>query len=288
MMRVSKIISGTMNWGVWGNNLNTLEMANLIETGLSLGINTFDHADIYGDYTTETAFGKAYAQTKIAREQLFFISKCGIQCPSEFNPKLLNYYSYSKSYIINQVERSLLNLKTDYLDLLLLHRPSPLMQGDEINSAIDQLKAEGKIKNYGVSNFTPSQIDLIQETTPILFNQIECSLTHYQPMFDDTLDHMINKNIQTMAWAPLGNYFKEKDEAQQRIENALKPLLKKYDADEDELILAWLMRHPAGIHPVIGTTKVERIKKSLRAVDIVLDEIDWFSLLVASQGHRMP
>jgi predicted oxidoreductase len=277
-----------MNWGVWGNNLNTLEMANLIETGLSLGINTFDHADIYGDYTTETAFGKAYAQTKIAREELFFISKCGIQCPSEFNPKLLNYYSYSKSYIINQVERSLLNLKTDYLDLLLLHRPSPLMQGDEINSAIDQLKAEGKIKNYGVSNFTPSQIDLIQETTPILFNQIECSLTHYQPMFDDTLDHMINKNIQTMAWAPLGNYFKEKDEAQQRIENALKPLLKKYDADEDELILAWLMRHPAGIHPVIGTTKVERIKKSLRAVDIVLDEIDWFSLLVASQGRRMP
>ena len=277
-----------MNWGVWGNNLDTLEMANLIETGLSLGINTFDHADIYGDYTTETAFGKAYAQTKIAREELFFISKCGIQCPSEFNPKLLNYYSYSKSYIINQVERSLLNLKTDYLDLLLLHRPSPLMQGDEINSAIDQLKAEGKIKNYGVSNFTPSQIDLIQETTPILFNQIECSLTHYQPMFDDTLDHMINKNIQTMAWAPLGNYFKEKDEAQQRIENALKPLLKKYDADEDELILAWLMRHPAGIHPVIGTTKVERIKKSLRAVDIVLDEIDWFSLLVASQGRRMP
>ena len=277
-----------MNWGVWGNNLNTLEMANLIETGLSLGINTFDHADIYGDYTTETAFGKAYAQTKIAREELFFISKCGIQCPSEFNPKLLNYYSYSKSYIINQVERSLLNLKTDYLDLLLLHRPSPLMQGDEINSAIDQLKAEGKIRNYGVSNFTPSQIDLIQETTPILFNQIECSLTHYQPMFDDTLDHMINKNIQTMAWAPLGNYFKEKDEAQQRIENALKPLQKKYDADEDELILAWLMRHPASIHPVIGTTKVERIKKSLRAADIVLDEIDWFSLLVASQGHRMP
>lgn len=277
-----------MNWGVWGNNLDTLEMANLIETGVSLGINTFDHADIYGDYTTETAFGKAYAQTKIAREELFFISKCGIQCPSDFNPILLNYYSHSKSYIINQVERSLLNLKTDYLDLLLLHRPSPLMRGSEINLAIDQLKAEGKIKNYGVSNFTPSQIDLIQETAPIIFNQIECSMTHYHPMFDGTLDHMINKNIQTMAWAPLGNYFKEKDEAQQRIENALKPLLKKYDADEDELILAWLMRHPASIHPVIGTTKVERIKKSLRAADIVLDEIDWFSLLVASQGHRMP
>ena len=167
-----------MKWVIWGSNLNTLEMANLIETGLSLCINTFDHADIYGDYTTETAFGKAYAQTKIAREELFFISKCGIQCPSEFNPILLNYYSYSKSYIINQVERSLLNLKTDYLDLLLLHRQSPLMQGSEINLALDQLKAEGKIKNYGVSNFTNSQIDLIQETALIIFNQIECSLTH--------------------------------------------------------------------------------------------------------------
>ena len=115
-------------------------MENLIETLVSLGINTFDHADIYRDYTTETAFGKAYAQTKIAREELFFISKCGIQCPSDFNSILLNYYSFSKSYIINQVERSLLNLKIDYLDLLLLHRPSPLMQGDEVNSSIDQLK----------------------------------------------------------------------------------------------------------------------------------------------------
>ena len=112
---------------------------------------------------------------------------------------MLNYYSFSKSYIINQVERSLLNLKTDYLDLLLLHRPSPLIQRDEVNSAIDQLKTEGKIKNYGVSNSTPSQIDLIQETTPVIFNQIECSLTHYHSIFDGTLDHMINKNIQTMG-----------------------------------------------------------------------------------------
>lgn len=112
---------------------------------------------------------------------------------------MLNYYSFSKSYIINQVERSLLNLKTDYLDLLLLHRPSPLIQRDEVNSAIDQLKTEGKIKNYGVSNSTPSQIDLIQETTPFIFNQIECSLTHYHSIFDGTLDHMINENIQTMG-----------------------------------------------------------------------------------------
>ncbi len=107
---------------------------------------------------------------------------------------MLNYYSFSKSYIINQVERSLLNLKTDYLDLLLLHRPSLLIQGDEVNSAIDQLKTEGKIKNYGVSNFTHSQIDLIQETTLVLLTQIECSLTKHHSSFDGTLDHMINEN----------------------------------------------------------------------------------------------
>jgi predicted oxidoreductase len=107
-------------------------------------------------------------------------------------------------------------------------------------------------------------------------------------MFNGTLDHVINKNIQTMAWAPLGNYFKEKNEAQQRIENVLKPLPKKYYANEDELVLAWLMLHPASIHHVIGTTKVKRIKKSLKVAGVVLDEIDWFSLLVASQGHQMP
>ena len=195
MTKGSRVISGTMNWGVWGKQLNTTAMASLIEKCLGLGIQTFDHADIYGGYTTEGEFGKAFVETKVAREDLFLISKCGIQFPTDSSPVLFNYYTYSKSYITAQVERSLRELQTEYLDLLLLHRPSPLMDSDEINAAIDQLLSEGKIKAFGVSNFTPSQIDLIRKDNAISCNQIECSLSHFQPLYDGTLDYLTQNQM---------------------------------------------------------------------------------------------
>ncbi len=277
-----------MNWGVWGKQLDTPSMASLIHACVDLGIRSFDHADIYGGYTTEEDFGKAFVETKIARESLCFISKCGIQFPSKNRPILFNYYTYTKDYIIKQVECSLKNLKTDYLDLLLFHRPSPLMQADQINGAIDQLLDQGKIKAFGVSNFTPSQIELIKGQHPIVFNQIECSLVHHQPLYDGTLDYLTTNKMGVMAWAPLGNFFSDKNEQQKRIQKSLKPLMEKYKAEQDELLLAWLMQHPAHIYPVIGTTDKNRIKKSVKAAEIKLEEIDWFSLLVASQGHKMP
>ena len=277
-----------MNWGVWGKQLETSSMAELIANCVELGVLTFDHADIYGGYSTEAEFGKAFLETKIPREDLYFISKCGIQFSNNSSPILLNYYNYSKDYIVAQVENSLQNLQTDFLDLLLLHRPSPLMQSDDINAAIYQLITQGKIKAFGVSNFTSSQIDLIQESHPIVYNQIECSLLHYLPLYDGTLDYLTKNKIGVMAWSPLGKYFTNHDNKRKRIKKALIPLMEKYEAEEDELLLAWLMHHPAQIHPVIGTTKIGRIKKSVRVIKIQMEEIDWFSLLVASQGHEMP
>ena len=277
-----------MNWGVWGKQLETSSMAELIANCVELGILTFDHADIYGGYSTEAEFGKAFLETKIPREDLYFISKCGIQFSNNSSPILYNYYSYSKDYIVAQVENSLQNLQTDFLDLLLLHRPSPLMQSDDINAAIYQLITQGKIKAFGVSNFTSSQIDLIQESHPIVYNQIECSLLHYPPLYDGTLDYLTKNKIGVMAWSPLGKYFTNHDNKRKRIKKALIPLMEKYEAEEDELLLAWLMHHPAQIHPVVGTTKIGRIKKSVRVIKIQMEEIDWFSLLVASQGHEMP
>lgn len=277
-----------MNWGVWGKQLDTSSMAELIANCVELGVLTFDHADIYGGYSTEAEFGKAFLETKIPREDLYFISKCGIQFSNNSSPILYNYYSYSKDYIVAQVENSLQNLQTDFLDLLLLHRPSPLMQSDDINAAIYQLITQGKIKAFGVSNFTSSQIDLIQESHPIVFNQIECSLLHYLPLYDGTLDYLTKNKIGVMAWSPLGKYFTNHDNKRKRIKKALIPLMEKYEAEEDELLLAWLMHHPAQIHPVVGTTKIGRIKKSVRVIKIQMEEIDWFSLLVASQGHEMP
>ena len=166
-----------MTWGAWGKQFSVSEMGSMIAHCHSIGITTFDHADIYGGYTTETEFGKALTQSSINREDLQLISKCGIQYMSENRTNKVKHYNYSKDYIIWSVEESLKNLQTDYLDLLLLHRPSPLMQPSEIAEAITVLKKQGKIKDFGVSNFTTSQMELLSLKIDIDVNQIEFSLT---------------------------------------------------------------------------------------------------------------
>ena len=153
-MDFSKMIIGVMRWGIWGANHSESGVQNLIETSLEEGLFTFDHADIYGDYTTEELFGKAFSGMKIEREKIQLITKCGICLPSEKKNFPLKYYNYSKEYIINKVDESLKNLKTDYIDLLLLHRPSPLMQPEEIAAAFGILRSSGKVRDFGVSNFT--------------------------------------------------------------------------------------------------------------------------------------
>lgn len=277
-----------MSWGQWGKNLSTTEMSRLMNDCLELGITTFDHADIYGAYTTEADFGKAFAQSGIKRENIQLISKCGIQYLTEHRNNKVKHYNYSKDYIIWSVETSLKHLKTEYLDLLLLHRPSPLMQADEISEAIQKLKTEGKIKHFGVSNFTPSQTDLISKAVPVEVNQIECSLTQFSAMLNDSLDHMQINNILPMAWSPLGNVFKTETEQTQRIHQQLNALCETYNATKDQLVLAWLMHHPANIIPVVGTTNKQRLQLAMQATDIKLDPEDWFLLLVASQGHKVP
>ena len=288
MPKISNIISGTMGWGSWGHNLNLKEMENLIKTCYELGINTFDHADIYGGYTTEGDFGKAFLNSGINRSDVFFISKCGIQYPSEKRKLALKYYDYSKEYIIKSVETSIKYLNADYLDLILLHRPSPLMNTNEIASAIDHLKNQGKIKAFGVSNFEFSQIELLKSNCEIELNQIEFSLTNNKSAFNGLFDYLLTNKIKAMAWSPLGTYFKSKDEKSKRIKKVLKPLMEKYDASEDQLLLAWIMNHPLKISPVIGTTNKERIKAAIESLNINMEKSDWFSLLVASQGHKVP
>ena len=288
MPKISNIISGTMGWGSWGHNLNLKEMENLINTCYELGINTFDHADIYGGYTTEGDFGKAFLNSGINRSDVFFISKCGIQYPSEKRKLALKYYDYSKEYIIKSVETSIKYLNADYLDLILLHRPSPLMDTNEIASAIDHLKNQGKIKAFGVSNFEFSQIELLKSNCEIELNQIEFSLTNNKSAFNGLFDYLLTNKIKAMAWSPLGTYFKSKDEKSKRIKKVLKPLIEKYDASEDQLLLAWIMNHPLKISPVIGTTNKERIKAAIESLNINMEKSDWFSLLVASQGHNVP
>ena len=277
-----------MTWGQWGKALDTRGMIDLIETSMSLKINTFDHADIYGGYTTEREFGTAFSDSGIDRETVIFISKCGIQMPCEERKLPVKHYSYSKEHIEMSVESSLRNLKTDYLDVLLLHRPSPLMEAETIAETAYVLKKSGKIKALGVSNFTPSQMDLIQQEIPLEWNQIECSLTHYDPLLDGTLDQLQKNKIGTMAWSPLGSYYKTENDQKNRIQKQIFTLCDKYNCTEQQLLLAWLLRHPAKIYPVVGTTNPERLALSVAAEKIKLELSDWFILMEASMGKPLP
>ncbi len=287
-MIYSKIIAGTMTWGSWGKQLSKNTMVELMHHCIEQGITTFDHADIYGGYTTEAEFGEAFKHSGIERENIQLITKCGIQYLSDNRKNTVKHYDYSKEYIIWSVESSLQHLKTDYVDLLLLHRPSPLMNPEEIAEAISILKSTGKIRDFGVSNFTSSQMELIAKHQKIDVNQIQFSLTNHQAMHDGTLDSMMINDIKPMAWSPLGSVFKAESEQEQRIHKELDRLSEKYKATKDQLLLAWILRHPSGIIPVIGTTNKERIINAEKAADLHLELEDWFKLLVASQGHKVP
>lgn len=286
--KYSRIIAGAMTWGQWGKQLSKKEMADLIIHCLEVGLTTFDHADIYGGYTNETDFGQGLAQSGIAREEIQLITKCGIQYVCEARTNRIKHYDYSSEYIIWSAEQSLRKLQTDYVDLFLLHRPSPLMRPDEIAEAIGKLKKQGKIKEFGVSNFTPMQIALLETRIPVSANQIEFSLTAEGVMYDGTLDDCLIHARTAMSWSPLGNYFKEANEQTERIKKALSPMQRKYEATPDQLLLAWIMAHPVTIHPVIGTTTKHRLEAALKATEIQLDLEDWFILLEASQGHKVP
>lgn len=276
-----------MTWGSWGKQLSTAEMADLITECAASGITTFDHADIYGDYGNETDFGKAFAQSGVPRETIQLISKCGIQM-TRGRDNVVKHYQYDKDYIIWSAERTLQQLQTDYLDLFLLHRPSALMHPEEIAAAIETLMDQGKIKQFGVSNFTPLQIALLETKIPVTANQVQFSLAHDVPMFDGTFDDCLANGRMAMSWSPLGGYFGEETEQNARIKKVIEPLMEKYNADASQVLLAFILKHPVGIYPVVGTANKKRLKASLEATKIELELQDWFLLLEASQGQPVP
>jgi len=255
----SQIIVGTMNWGSWGAALSTKDVAHRIESAFQMGLTSFDHADIYGDYTTEAAFGRGFKASGISRESVQFISKCGIA----------------------------LKNKSRGTHLLLLHRPSPLMDPIEVQQAVQTLLDKGYIKSFGLSNFTPSQTSIIQQKLTVSANQLEISLKANDPFFNGDLDFCLLHQITPMAWAPLGGILGNQSHPL-ILEKAFVQLEKKYSLGRDALLLAWLLKHPAGIHPVIGTTQVARYKNAISAIAIDFDTEDWFYLLAAFRGHDIP
>lgn len=284
----SSIIAGTMNWGKWGRNFNQTAIQQLIAICLTEEITTFDHADIYGGYTTEADFGTAWAEMDIDRKEVKFITKCGIKYVCEEREYSIKHYDYTKEHIIWSVENSLKNLQTEYIDVLLLHRPSPLMQTEVIAEAVSELKNSGKIRAFGLSNFTPSQTDLIKKYSSVAYNQIQFSATHIEPMLNGELDYMALHDIQPMAWNPLGSVYKEAIPQTIRLRDLLQKLTVKYSVSDDLLLLAWVLKHPAAIQPVVGTTQIDRIKNLKKLQGFELELEDWFAIWTESIGTKIP
>lgn len=281
-----------MKWGQWGARFTTTQYRQLIDECLSLGVTSFDHADIYGHYSTEQEFGEALKEIPAQRQQLQLITKCGIKLVSPNRPgHKIKSYDTCKEHILQSVDNSLDNLHTDYIDLLLIHRPDPLMHPDEIAEAFTQLKKEGKVLAFGVSNFSVSQTEMLLSRFPLVANQVEISILNMKALTNGVLDQCISKQLMPMAWSPLGggNIFTDtEDERNRRISAAAAILAEQHQASPDQVLLSWLLRHPAGIRPVLGTSKAERIAKASQALALQLSREEWFMLWRASTGTEVP
>lgn len=271
----SRIISGVWRW-----RLAPEAVERLIQTSLDEGITTFDHADIYGDHSNEEIFGETLRKQPALRNKMELVTKCGIKFPSDKRPKTwVKHYDTSKEHIIWSAENSLKMLHTDRIDLLLIHRPDPLLNPHEVAEAFSQLKQQGKVLNFGVSNFTRPQFYMLQKflPMPLVTNQIEISLARVEPLFNGDVDLLMEQQASPMAWSPLagGNLMGERE---------LFHKATRYQASYSQLSLAWLLKHPSNIFPVIGTTKPERIKEAAQALTIKLDRQDWFEMLRVATG----
>jgi predicted oxidoreductase len=274
---LSRVVAGAWRW-------NNVDVTKLIQTSLEVGITSFDHADVYGDYENEKIFGDALKKVPVSRQSLQLISKCGIRLMSSKQPNTwVKHYDTTKAHIISSVENSLKNLGTDYLDLLLIHRPDPLMNCEEVSEAFGLLKQNGKVLHFGVSNFTATQFEMLQSYLPfpLVTNQIEVSLGKLDRLNDGTVDVLQKHKTAPMAWSPLGGG------KLLSSNNLLWSKKEKYNATETQLALAWLMRHPAKMFPVIGTTQPQRIIESAKAVDITLERQDWFEMLKAAASKEV-
>jgi predicted oxidoreductase len=289
--RLSRIVAGVMKWGAWGRQLNTQQMLRLIEQGVELGVSTFDHADIYGHYTTEAEFGAALKLQPALREKMQIITKCGINLVTPNRPRhKIKSYDTSATHIVQSVERSLKHLHTDYIDLLLIHRPDLLLNPDEVAETFSNLRQAGKVKYFGVSNFSPGQFAMLNSSIELVTNQVEASLLHLDPFTDGTFDQCLQHRIKPMVWSPLGGgaiFNETKDERVLRIRRTAHQLAQKHNAGLDQILLAWLLRHPARLFPVLGTARVKRMEAAVAALRIELTREEWYELWQASTGAEV-
>lgn len=291
-----KLILGTMRWA----KLDYESAQTLIETALDNGISFFDFADIYGSGRSEEIFGEVLSDHPTWRDDMIIQSKCGIRP---------GYYDLSKEHILESVDKSLERLQTDHLDVLLLHRPDVLMDPAEVGAAFDVLKEQGKVRYFGVSNMNSSQIELLQQhsTEKILFNQLQFSLVHAgivgQGMYVNTnepeaidrdggiLEYCTAQGITIQAWSPLQASFESwtfiDNPHYKGLNEKLELIGNKYGLSPAAVAIAWILRHPADIRPVLGTTNPEHLLELAKATTVELTRKEWYELYIEA-GHQLP
>lgn len=245
------------------------------------GITTFDHADVYGNYQVEALFGKAVKESGIRRDKIVISTKCGINQVDTSRPAYrTRHYDSSPEHITRSIEQSLQNLGTDYIDILLLHHPDPLMDADETASALTTLVKKGLVRHVGVANFTVHQHQLLQSrlSIPIITNHLELNLLNVKPLTDGTIDFIKQQYSRPLAWSPLagGRLLDANDDKTFNIRSVLKRVAARYGINEEQLAIAWLLR--LGALPIVGTNSVERIRNATSAVNIQLDRQDWYEI----------
>ncbi len=317
-LTVSRLAYGCMKiGGSWNHSTATADTQSraqaVVEAALESGINFFDHADIYTCGKSETVFGHILKATPGLRDRIVLQSKVGIRFASDaYLSGEPSRYDFSAAHIIRSTEAILRRLQTSHLDLLLLHRPDPLVEPAEVAQAFDELQSSGKVRHFGVSNHTPAQIELLRQhlRQPIVINQLEFSLA--QPalvsegihanqtgagnaLATGILDYCRLNKIFVQAWSPIGGGKLLRPATDATETNPLHPaaalvasLAAAKNTTPEAILLAWILRHPAGIQPIIGTTQADRVRASVQADDVTLTREEWYALLAAASGKKVP
>lgn len=294
--RASRLVYGCMRIAGDGSPEATARGKRAVHAAVEAGFTLFDHADIYAGGACEKLFGDCLRESPGLRDRILVMSKCGIRPGGKPDKESPKRYDFSRAHLERSVDGSLRRLGIERLDLLLLHRPDYLMDAGAVAGAFASLQAAGKVAHFGVSNFAPAQLELLQSacSQPLLVNQVEVNLHAIGALHDGTLDQCQRLGITPQAWCPLGGvaYPAWSDslspEATQRLRNEVDRQAGDYGTDAASIALAWLLRHPAKICPLIGSTTPERIAAAPRALEIDYRREDWYRLLEARSGHPVP
>jgi len=285
----SRIVLGLWRLSAW--QMSPAERVQFLYAALELGITTIDQADIYGDYTSELLLGEAFALAPELRSRFQIVTKCGIQFPSTQRPhQQAHIYNTSTAHIIASADNSLRSMQIEHIDLLLIHRPDPLMNADEVADAFSQLHEAGKVSYFGVSNFSTNQFELLNSRFPLVTNQLECSLLHHAPIYDGSFDLCQRLRVAPMIWSGLagGRLFSDQTAQSQRLQTCLSTIAEDLGVSVSCVAIAWILQLPSRPMVLTGSSRVKVLTETVQALDCQLSREQWFDLWRAATGAELP